>query len=100
MKTLLTVALAAAILFGGAGASRASVPCNTYAVVASLLAGKYNERPVMRGLANNAKTVLEVWRSDAGSWTIVILGTNGHACIANSGKDMHPVQAPPVGEPS
>jgi len=55
--------------------------------VIDLLHNKYNEVPVVRGLANN-NTMLEVFASPEGSWTILVTRSDGVTCAMASGQNL------------
>ena len=54
--------------------------CAARAVVVADLASGYAERPVSMGLASNG-AVIEMFLSDAGTFTIVMTRPDGLACL-------------------
>ncbi len=78
---LLTVNLAAP----GAQAQQMGPLCEARTTVLKMLNGNYAEKPNAMGLANNG-TVVEVLRSEDGSWTIIMTAPNGVSCMLASGK--------------
>lgn len=84
----LTVATVA--LTGAAAATSASaqtrVPCAAHGDLAKQLNGRFDEKPVARGLANNG-TVMEVFSTrDGGSWTMIVTMPNGTSCVVAAGE--------------
>ena len=55
------------------------------------LSEKYNEKIVSRGLAKGGKSMVEVFASDSGSWTVIVTNTEGLSCIVASGESWHDV---------
>ena len=78
---LLTVNLAAA----DAQAQQTGPLCDARTTVLTMLNGKFAEKPNSMGLANNGN-VVEVLRSEDGSWTIIVTAPNGVSCLLASGE--------------
>ena len=78
---LLTVNLAAP----GAQAQQTGPLCDARTTVLSELNGNYAEKPSAMGLAKNG-TVVEVLRSEGGSWTIIMTAPNGVSCLLATGE--------------
>ncbi len=78
---LLTVNLAAP----GAQAQQLGPLCDARTTVLTTLNGNFAEKPSAMGLAKNG-TVVEVLRSEGGSWTIIMTAPNGVSCMLASGK--------------
>ncbi len=78
---LLTVNLAAP----GAQAQQMGPVCDARTTVLTELNGNYAEKPSAMGLAKTG-TVVEVLRSEGGSWTIIMTAPNGVSCMLASGK--------------
>ena len=97
----LTAFFIAAILFAVPfAASAADAPAVRYAqsepppnscvphdVAEEQLAMLFNEQVVGLGLGKNQDTVVELYVSSHGSWTILVTLTNGMSCIAASGEN-------------
>jgi type IV secretory pathway VirB2 component (pilin) len=89
MPLLAASALAALAIGFGATGARADAPqaqpvCGAHEAVITTLSGKFAEKPVSMGLANNG-TVVEVLSSPDGSWTIVMTAPNGLTCLLAAG---------------
>jgi hypothetical protein len=80
----LIFATAAAVLSSGAAFAQAPT-CAPRAAVAESLAEQYREKPQSIGVVD-AKTVIEVFVSDAGTWTIIATDTNGNSCVISAGE--------------
>ena len=85
-----TLAFAAVVAAGAAAASPANaqtrVPCAAHSDLVEQLDGRFDEKPVARGLANNG-TVMEVFSTRAGgSWTMVVTMPNGTSCVVAAGE--------------
>lgn len=63
------------------------------------LATHYAETRRGIGIAAN-DTVLEIFASDTGSWTIVITTAQGLTCLVASGEGFETIAAPPPGAPA
>jgi len=59
--------------------------------LASQLADRYREAPVAMGLVSQA-IVMEVYRSESGTWTIVMNLTNGTSCMVASGEAFEEIE--------
>lgn len=70
--------------------------CGPYAVMTGGLATKYQERLQMRGLNSNGQ-MLEIWASEAGAWTAVLVSPQGIACFVNAGQAFDVMKAEPAG---
>ncbi len=60
--------------------------CGPHDTVTTHLAENYAESRRMIGLAAN-NAVLELYAADTGSWTILVTGPGGAACIVASGEN-------------
>lgn len=74
----------AAVLSSGAAFAQAPT-CGPHAAVAQSLAEQYREKPQSIGVVD-AKTVVEVFVSEAGTWTIIATDTNGNSCVISAGE--------------
>ena len=93
MKILALAAfLASVIVSCGLEAQQVS-RCGPRAPIVAELENKYAERRVHMGLVNNGK-VIEVFAAESGTWTILITGPNGAACVTATGESWE-VDAPP-----
>jgi hypothetical protein len=89
-KALILLALPCAV--------EAAPKCGPRAGLVAALADRYEEHPVQRGVTA-ANTVLEVFASESGSWTIVISDARGLSCLMASGEHWGPVKPLPAGDP-
>lgn len=73
--------------------------CAPHSTVVERLAEGYGERVQNRGLAD-AETVVETFANPVtGTWTIVVSGMDGTACLVASGEGWHIVTSP-EGDPA
>ncbi len=84
MKRTLKVSLVASLLVL-AGAAQAR--CLPHEEAIARLQRDYGETAKGLGLSNRGPSVMELFVSDTGSWTILVTRTNGLSCIAASGED-------------
>ena len=68
--------------------------CGPHARIVEVLAGKYGEAPKAIG-AISSQRFMEVYVSDAGSWTMLMTTTNGYSCIIAAGDDWEDVPFKP-----
>ncbi len=61
--------------------------CVPHKTAIDQLAKKFDEKVVGLGLGKNQKSVVELYVSTAGSWTILVTLTNGISCIAAAGQN-------------
>lgn len=60
--------------------------CGTYDELRGFLRERFDERPTSVGLADDG-TVMQVFASeDAGTWTMVSVDRQGHACVLATGQ--------------
>ncbi len=59
--------------------------CLLHEAAAKQLAQQYEESVVGRGIATNGKTMVELFASDKGGWTLVVTDTEGRSCVIGSG---------------
>lgn len=61
--------------------------------------GKYNERPVITGMAAGGQYRFELWANAVtGTWTATMQQPNGRTCIVAAGDGFAPAAAPPAGQ--
>ncbi|BCH21870.1 hypothetical protein [Mesorhizobium sp. L-8-3] len=75
---------AAAVLSSGAAFAQAPT-CGPRDALARSLAEQYREKPQAIGVVD-AKTVVEVFVSEAGTWTIIASDTDGNSCVVSAGE--------------
>ena len=72
--------------------------CGERVKMAKMLTGKYQEQPRAIGVSSTGKSLLEVYTSSEGSWTVLMTTAQGMACIMGAGhswQDKDPVQFMP-----
>lgn len=86
-KTIVASAVlltAATTNFSAANAQNMSV-CLPHADAVSKLKATYEEQKIGLGLGQRGSSVVELFVSDTGTWTVLVTKTNGMSCIAASG---------------
>ena len=61
-------------------------PCFPHADVVDALGKKFGERITGLGLSKNQQSVLELYVSDGGSWTVLITNAQGVSCVRAMGE--------------
>ena len=61
--------------------------CVPHNVAVDQLAKMFNEKVVGLGLGKNQQSVVELYVSSKGTWTILVTMTNGMSCIAAAGEN-------------
>lgn len=90
------IAAAALALGLSAGAGHAQ-ECGPTDVARHTLADRFGEQPVARGLDSRG-VIMELWVSvETGTWTVLIIGPDGEACLAGYGTDMALIE-PAIGQ--
>ena len=87
MTRYLTAILSALLIGWGAlsQAASAQTVCGQRDAVITGLEKRYAEKPISMGLANNG-TVVEVYASETGTWTIIMTHPNGLSCLVAAGE--------------
>ena len=102
MKTAIqiirTLAAAFALLLT-VQAANAEEACNLRDAVVGQLDTQFDEQVAGRGLAANGKLMLELFVSEAGSWTVLVSEPGGRSCILGSGEAWQRL-ARTVGDPA
>ncbi|MGI6856444.1 hypothetical protein [Mesorhizobium sp. 1B3] len=83
--TLFGTVSAAALALSVHSTAAQGPSCGPYKAVVKSLAEQYREKPQSVGVIDN-NTVLEVFVSDAGTWTIVVTDTAGRSCVLSAGE--------------
>lgn len=81
------IIFAASALCLAAPSALAQPPCAPLAEIARALAQDHDERPIGAGVVRGGERIAELFASPAGTWTLVIVRTDGLACLALSGTD-------------
>ena len=77
-------ALIAASLSAAAAAAAQSI-CDTRKSIVGTLEGKYSETRRAMGIASG-NNMLEVFVSEAGTWSLMITSPNGRSCLVGAGQ--------------
>lgn len=86
MRVILVLAVFAMAFFNAwTTPVQAQQQCDRYRNIRAHLQDTFKEYPVSRGMTDTA-SVYEIFASDEGSWTAVIVRPNGMACLVGSGK--------------
>ena len=89
MKRTLKVSLVASLLVL-AGAAQAR--CLPHEEAVARLQRDYGETAQGLGLGTRGQSIMELFASKTGNWTILITRANGLSCIAASGEDWTPAE--------
>ena len=61
--------------------------CGERAKMTKFLMKRYKETPRAMGVASSGKSVMEIYTSDKGSWTVLMTTAKGVTCIMGAGRD-------------
>lgn len=75
------------------GAAQAQTQCGSRQMVLETLTNRYGESRQAIGLAANS-TVMEMFASEAGSWTITVTMPDGMVCLLASGENFETLREP------
>ncbi len=94
---LRSAAILAAFLlpFLSSSAAAQQPVCGDRDHIASELLRQHGEKPVARGVLLDGAHVLEVFAAPSGSFTVLITGTQGIACIPAAGLGWEKLSKPP-----
>lgn len=84
-QALSAICIAAALLLS-TQAAKARQVCAPHEKAALQLEQKFNEQVVGRGLTPNGKSMVELFVSQSGSWTVLISEPNGRSCVVATGE--------------
>lgn len=96
---LLAAAMLVALVAAPAGGATAAT-CDRRPAVLRQLEGKYAEKPVAIGVANNGGVVEVLTTKDGATWTIVITLPNGMTCLVAAGEDWESIPNVKFGPPA
>ena len=90
-RAMLALALSPALVLGsvsGAGAQTVTLPaaCGEHEAMVKKLASDYSESRKSVGLSGTGD-VVELFASDAGTWSVVITNVSGVSCLIMSGEN-------------
>lgn len=99
MKKTVTGIIAAACVAAVAfiptiASAQARSNCAPHEIVVDRLQSKYNESRRAVALSNNGSRVVEIYASEEGSWTIILVSPNQIACLVASGQSYEQVDEP------
>jgi len=87
MKIVLAALFIISMLMpSGVNAQQVTV-CASRAVMVASLKNRYNEEPDAQGLADKGGSMIEIFASPSGSWTMVSTTPDKISCMIASGKD-------------
>ncbi|PCI05098.1 MAG: hypothetical protein COB78_00285 [Hyphomicrobiales bacterium] len=93
IKTTITVsAISVAMSLAVTASTFAAPTCGTHDLITSTLAAQYNEIPLHRGLTPKG-TMVEVFSSKAGTFTVVITIPTGRSCLVTAGTHWQEIDA-------
>ena len=99
MRFLLLLSLVALALSVRAAPAGAGHVCAKYEAIAADLRQVYDERPLASGISHAGKAYMELWASESGTWTILVVLPDGLSCVTNWGGDFDlvgkSIQRPP-----
>lgn len=100
MGKTIALGLGLVALSAGFGGAMAAPACGKHEAITEQLTRKFSENRTSMGLASNG-SVLEVYASKAGTWTILVTLPSGQTCILAAGEAWEP-ENPKVlaGQPS
>lgn len=76
---------------GLASSASAQQQCLIHEDAIQKLQNQYSEQVTARGLSKYGRKMIELFKSDTGSWTIVVTGVEGRSCVLASGHSWHEV---------
>ena len=91
--TMLKMLHALPVLLLCTGAAQAQTQCGPRQMVLETLANRYGESRQAIGLAANS-TVMEMFASETGSWTITVTMPDGMVCLLASGENFEALREP------
>ncbi len=101
MKTIansLMGLLAIAVVSLSAASAEAQMMCDLRENAITQLETKFDEHVIGRGLTRDGRAMVEIFVSDAGSWSVVVTDTHGRTCLMAAGEDWSAIQML-VGDP-
>ena len=100
MKHVLAIAFFGMIASAPAYGENSPVPCGRYDDAIKNLADKYNEHPITGGITGQGTGIAELLTTaDGSTWTILVHGPDGTACLIAAGTDWGSIAPAPSGEP-
>lgn len=69
----------------GSQANAAGRVCGERTKITTFLLKRYQEKPRAMGVASSGKSVMEIYTSPKGSWTVLMTTAKGLSCIMSAG---------------
>ena len=93
MKWLTLIASLLLVTPAAAQMQKIAIPhfCGPVSAMRAALTGQFKEKVSGYGLANNGKNVVEIWRSESGTFTVLETNEHGISCMMTNGKDFEPL---------
>ena len=95
-KVILSALLLGWIMLPMAADARMQMTCGQRGAVVTALDKMYAEKPVSLGIADNG-SVIEVFASAEGSWTIVLTSPTGISCLLAAGESWETIPTKAAG---
>jgi hypothetical protein len=92
----LVMAFVVGVFFSASRSSAAGLQCGDHQSLAKHLADKFSESLQGTGVDARGQRI-ELYRSDAGSWTLVVVLEEGPACVLSTGGDWEVTESPRKG---
>ena len=92
MKRTMKVSLVASLLVLAGTAQAQQFRCLPHEETITQLQQYHGETAKGRGLGNRGQSVMKLFTSETGSWTILVTHTNGRSCITASGENWTPTE--------
>ncbi|MFT4181688.1 MAG: hypothetical protein QM636_07185 [Rhizobium sp.] len=89
-----TALVAMAILYPSPAASQAMLACAERANLVAFLGEHYSEKLSAVGQLD-AKTIVEIFASENGSWTMMITNVSGQSCVILTGQNWESIPVLP-----
>ena len=85
-RSIATAAIAGVVLAGSfAGTGFAAAKCGDHDEIVKTLSAKYQENRRAMGIVS-AQSVMEIFMSPKGTWTMLVTNTKGASCIVAAGE--------------
>ncbi len=65
---------------------RVGYACFPHAMIGQALNQRYDEQVAAMGIATDQRSMVQLYLSEGGTWTLVVNYTNGLSCISASGE--------------
>ena len=96
MRAFLILPLIAMLAGLLGGPAEARVICGRYQALTDLLSERFEERAVASGLPSSGKAYLEIWASEAGTWSVIMVAPQGPTCLIHSGDNFELIKQAPA----